>query len=214
MSTLGSSSMLAMAGEHHSEQRCTCYGRRVRHRPARLHRPRAAGPEARSTERRRRRQWRRSSICSLWLRAELRRAVRARSTAALSAAVAQHGQSALGRRSPRGHRRAAPKVRPRAQHCPGLGEVPSPPWRRREAAAARSACPKSPMSVRLAFRRRRLLPEADAACVPLALTRTLGCRPTTGRVCSIAVVSTAPRWRMRAVLAAPPVMGYVVHRCS
>ena len=117
----------------------------------------------------------------------------------------------LGRRSPRGHRRAAPKVRPRAQHCPGLGEVPSPPWRRREAAAARSACPKSPMSVRLAFRRRRLLPEADAACVPLALTRTLGCRPTTGRVCSIAVVSTAPRWRMRAALAAPPVMGYVVH---
>ena len=121
VSTLGSSSKLAMAGEHHSEQRCTCYGRRVRHRPAHLHRPRAAGPEARSTKRRRR-QWRRSSTCSLWLRAELRRAVRARS---IAAAVAQHGQRALGRRrSPRGHRRAAPKVRPRLSTARALRKRP------------------------------------------------------------------------------------------
>ena len=35
-----------------------------------------------------------------------------------------------------GHRRAAPKVRPLAQHCPEPGEVRSPPGRRRGAAAA------------------------------------------------------------------------------
>ena len=111
---------------------------RLRRRQARLHRPWAAGPEARPTKRRRR-QWRRSSTCSLWLRAELRCAVRARS---IAAAVAQHGQCALGRRSPHGHRRAAPKVRPLAQRRPRPGEVCSPPGRRRGAAAARRRLPK------------------------------------------------------------------------
>ena len=61
---------------------------------------------------------------------------------------------------------AAPKDRPLARRCPGPGGVHSPPGRRREAAAARRPCPKPSVPYDWpGWARRRLLPEADAACV-------------------------------------------------
>ncbi len=202
--------MLAMAGEHHSKQRYTNHVRPLTTTTSSP--PPSMGGRPRG-------ETHQTAAAAVAATVDLLALAASRATSRSSCAQHRSGRGAAWSTCPRPPQPTRPPPRrsegpPAAQHCPGLAEAPSPPGRRREAAAARGACPKSPMSARLALRRRRLLPEADAACVPLALTRTLGCRPATGRVCSIAVVSTAPRWRMRAVLAAPPVMGYVVHRCS